>query len=186
MSPHGIAVDQGLRTSLPHVYAAGDVAGGAQFTHYAVWQGYAAARNALFPRRTRGIRTPVPWAVFTDPEVAEVGLTEEEAKASGGRRVEVHRWPLGRIDRAQTDGDTGGFLKLFTDRGDRLLGATIVSAGAARPHPQRPRLIASVVTPKVTAMRQASSSAGGSSPGVGGCTTRKGVSVASETTANSR
>jgi pyruvate/2-oxoglutarate dehydrogenase complex dihydrolipoamide dehydrogenase (E3) component len=112
------------------VYAAGDVAGGPQFTHHAVWQGYAAARNALFPGRTRGVRAPVPWAVFTDPEVAQVGLSEEEARA-GGRCVEVHRWPLERIDRAQTDGDTDGFLKLITGGGDRLLGATIVSAGAA-------------------------------------------------------
>src|SRR5262245_30420496 len=130
VTPHGIEVDGDLRTSLRHVYAAGDVAGGPQFTHYAVWQGYAAARNALFPGRVRGTRTPVPWAVFTDPEVAQVGLSEADARA-GGRRVEVHRWPVERIDRAHTDGDTDGFLQLVTSGGDRLLGATIVSAGAA-------------------------------------------------------
>jgi pyruvate/2-oxoglutarate dehydrogenase complex dihydrolipoamide dehydrogenase (E3) component len=129
-TPHGIEVGKDLRTSLRHVYAAGDVAGGPQFTHYAVWQGYAAARNALFPGRVRGIRTPVPWAVFTDPEVAQVGQSEADARA-GGRRVEVHRWPLERVDRAQTDGDPNGFLELVTAGGDRLLGATIVSAGAA-------------------------------------------------------
>jgi pyruvate/2-oxoglutarate dehydrogenase complex dihydrolipoamide dehydrogenase (E3) component len=130
VTPHGIEVDVDLRTSLHHVYAAGDVAGGPQFTHYAVWQGYAAARNALFPGRLRGIRTPVPWVVFTDPEVAQVGLSEEDARA-GGRRVEVHRWPVERIDRAHAEGDTDGFLELVTAGGDRLLGATIVSAGAA-------------------------------------------------------
>jgi pyruvate/2-oxoglutarate dehydrogenase complex dihydrolipoamide dehydrogenase (E3) component len=130
VSPHGIDVDWSMRTSLRHVYAAGDVAGGPQFTHYAVWQGYAAARNALFPGRTRGIRTPVPWAVFTDPEVAQVGLLEREARA-GNRRVEVHRLPLERVDRAQADGDTDGFLKLVTTGADRLLGATIVSSGGA-------------------------------------------------------
>jgi len=128
LAPHGITVDEDLRTSLRHIYAAGDVTGGAQFTHYAVWQGYAAARNALFPGRTRGVRTPVPWAVFTDPEVAQVGPTEAEA---GDRRVEVLRWPVERIDRAQTEGDIEGFIKLITAGRDRLLGATIVSAGAA-------------------------------------------------------
>lgn len=126
----GIEVDANLRTSLRHVYAAGDVTGAIQFTHYAAWQGYAAARNALFPGRVRGVRSPVPWAVFTDPEVAQVGLSEEEAR-SGGRSVQVHRWPVERIDRAQTEGDTTGFLKLVTTGGERLLGATIVSAGAA-------------------------------------------------------
>ncbi len=130
VTPRGIEVDADLRTSLRHVYAAGDVAGGPQFTHYAVWQGYAAARNALFPGHTRGVRTPVPWAVFTDPEVARVRISEEEARA-GGQRVEVHRWPVDRIDRAQTDADTDGFIELITADEDRLLGATIVSAGAA-------------------------------------------------------
>jgi pyruvate/2-oxoglutarate dehydrogenase complex dihydrolipoamide dehydrogenase (E3) component len=72
----------------------------------------------------------VPWAVFTDPEVAQVGLSEAAARA-GGRRVEVYRWPVERIDRAQTDADADGFLKLVTAGGDRLLGATMVSAGAA-------------------------------------------------------
>jgi pyruvate/2-oxoglutarate dehydrogenase complex dihydrolipoamide dehydrogenase (E3) component len=130
VTPHGIEAGEDLRTSLRHVYAAGDVIGGPQFTHYAVWQGYAAARNALFPGRAPGIRTPVPWAVFTDPEVAQVGLSEEDARA-GGRRVEVHRWPVERIDRAHTEGDVDGFIELVTAGGDRLLGATIVSAGAA-------------------------------------------------------
>jgi pyruvate/2-oxoglutarate dehydrogenase complex dihydrolipoamide dehydrogenase (E3) component len=126
----GIEVDASLRTSLGHVYAAGDVTGALQFTHYAVWQGYAAARNALFPGSVRGVRTAVPWAVFTDPEVAQVGLTEAQA-GGGGRRIRVHRWPVERIDRAQAESDTAGFLKLITANGDRLLGATIVGAGAA-------------------------------------------------------
>jgi pyruvate/2-oxoglutarate dehydrogenase complex dihydrolipoamide dehydrogenase (E3) component len=126
----GVEVDARLRTSRGEVYAAGDVTGALQFTHYAVWQGYAAARNALFPGSVRGVRTAVPWAVFTDPEVAQIGLTEAEARA-GGRRIRVHRLPVNRIDRAQAEGDTDGFLKLVTADGDRLLGATIVSAGAA-------------------------------------------------------
>ena len=127
---HGIEVDAALRTSRRHVYAAGDVTGGPQFTHYAVWQGYAAARNALFPGHVDGIKRTVPWAVFTDPEVAQVGLSEAEARARR-RQVQVHRLPVERIDRASAEGETDGFLKLVTADGDRLLGATIVSAGAA-------------------------------------------------------
>src|SRR5262245_9919869 len=93
VTPHGIEVDVDLRTSLRHVYAAGGVLGGPQFTHYAVWQGYAAARNALFPGRVRGIRTAVPWAVFTDPEVAQVGFCEEDAApATGASRYTAGRW----------------------------------------------------------------------------------------------
>ncbi|HKA51107.1 MAG TPA: FAD-dependent oxidoreductase [Candidatus Dormibacteraeota bacterium] len=130
VAQHGIEVDSALRTSQRHVYAAGDVTGGPQFTHYAVWQGYAAARNALFPGQVDGVKRAVPWAVFTDPEVAQVGLSEAEARARG-RRVRVHRLPVERIDRAQAEGETDGFLKLITADGDRLLGATIVSAGAA-------------------------------------------------------
>lgn len=126
----GIEVDAALRTSQRHVYAAGDVTGGPQFTHYAVWQGYAAARNALYPGRVDGIKGTVPWAVFTDPEVAQVGLSEAEARGRG-QHLRVHRLPVERIDRAQAERETDGFLKLITGDGDRLLGATIVSAGAA-------------------------------------------------------
>lgn len=130
VGPGGIEVDDAMRTSQRHIYAAGDVTGALQFTHYAVWQGYAAARNALFPGRERGVRSSVPWAVFTDPEVAQVGLTEAAARAAV-RRVAVHHLPVDRIDRAQTEGETDGFLELVTGAGDRILGATIVSAGAA-------------------------------------------------------
>ena len=130
VAEQGIEVDAALRTSQRHVYAAGDVAGGPQFTHYAVWQGYAAARNAIFPGRVDGVRSTVPWAVFTDPEVAQVGLSEAEARRRG-RPVRVHRLPVERIDRAQAERETDGFLKLVTADGERFLGATIVSAGAA-------------------------------------------------------
>src|SRR5260370_17341883 len=74
-----IRVDKNLRTSNPHVFAAGDVTGGFQFTHYAGWQGYVAARNALLPGAQEGVRSSVPWAVFTDPELAQAGLSEPAA-----------------------------------------------------------------------------------------------------------
>lgn len=128
--PGGIETDGHLRTSVSHIYAAGDVVGGAQFTHYAVWQGFAAARNALFPGSARGLRDGVPWAVFTDPEIAQVGLGEAEARRRAGR-VQVHRWPMERVDRAQTEAETDGFIKLVTTgRQDRTLGATIVASRA--------------------------------------------------------
>jgi len=121
----GISVDSKLRTSNPRIYAAGDAAGSIQFTHYAGWQGYVAARNALFPGAMRGKREGVPWVVFTDPEVGQVGLSEEEARDRGWR-TEVLRLPLERIDRAQTTGELDGFIKLVT-RNDILVGATVVA-----------------------------------------------------------
>jgi pyruvate/2-oxoglutarate dehydrogenase complex dihydrolipoamide dehydrogenase (E3) component len=127
----GIETDRRLRTAAPHVYAAGDVAGGAQFTHYAVWQGFAAARNALFPGSAAGVREAVPWAVFTQPEIAQVGLSEAEARREEGA-VDVHRLPMARVDRAQCEGDTEGEVKLVTTGGKgRVLGASVIGAGAA-------------------------------------------------------
>ncbi len=123
-----ISVDSNLRTSNPRIYAAGDAAGSLQFTHYAGWQGYAATRNALFPGAMRGTRQGVPWVVFTDPEVAQVGLTDEEARQRGWR-TEVLRLPLERIDRAQTTRELDGFIKLVT-RNDTLVGATVVAPAA--------------------------------------------------------
>lgn len=121
----GILVDSKLRTSNPRIFAAGDAAGSLQFTHYAGWQGYVAARNALFPGAMRGKREGVPWVVFTDPEVGQVGFTEDEARHRGWR-VEVLRLPLERVDRAQTTGDLDGFIKLVV-RHDTLVGATVVA-----------------------------------------------------------
>jgi pyruvate/2-oxoglutarate dehydrogenase complex dihydrolipoamide dehydrogenase (E3) component len=124
----GISVDAQLRSSNPRVYAAGDAAGSLQFTHYAGWQGYVAARNALFPGAAHGKRDGVPWVVFTDPEVGQVGLTEEEARGRG-LRPHVLRLPLDRIDRAQTTGELEGFIKLVS-HDSRLVGATVVAPAA--------------------------------------------------------
>ncbi|TAN31718.1 NAD(P)/FAD-dependent oxidoreductase [bacterium] len=124
-----IRVDRNLRTTNPHVYAAGDVTGGFQFTHYAAWQGYVAARNALLPGAQEGLRSNIPWAVFTDPEVAQAGLSEAEARAQLGD-VKVHRLELELVDRAQTEDGREGFLKLVTRAGGRLIGATAVSRAA--------------------------------------------------------
>ena len=124
-----IQVDEHLRTANERVYAAGDVTGGFQFTHYAGWQGFVASRNALLPGAQEGWRSNIPWAVFTDPEVAQAGLSEAEARTQF-TDVKVHRIELERVDRAQTEDQRDGFLKLVTRAGGKLVGATAVSRAA--------------------------------------------------------
>jgi pyruvate/2-oxoglutarate dehydrogenase complex dihydrolipoamide dehydrogenase (E3) component len=126
----GVRVDHNLKTSQRHIYAAGDVTGSFQFTHYAGWQGYVAARNALLPGSARGVADTVPWAVFTEPELAQVGLTELQCHARG-MKVAMHRLPLERVDRAQTLGATDGFIKIVASSAGRVLGATVVGPSAA-------------------------------------------------------
>ena len=129
-SPKGISVDKYLRASQHHIYAAGDCTGGPQFTHYAGWQGFMAARNALLPGKTRAVRESIPWAVFTDPEVAHTGHTERTAIAQYGDSASVTTWPLKNTDRAVIDGAEEGFIKAVTLNNGKLLGATIVGARA--------------------------------------------------------
>lgn len=127
-----VVVDRYLRTSCPSVYACGDLVGPWQFTHMAAHQAYYASVNAMFGRFRRlavNYRV-VPWATFTDPEVARVGLSEEQARAEGVP-VEVTTYLLDDLDRAVTEDETGGWVKVVTPPGrDRILGATIVGAGA--------------------------------------------------------
>ncbi|MCU0464030.1 MAG: FAD-dependent oxidoreductase [Anaerolineae bacterium] len=120
-----------LQTSAPHIYAAGDVVGGHQFTHVAGYHGYITARNALLPLFKSKDSRPVPWATFTDPEVAHVGLTEVEAiEHCGAGGVQITRLPMTRSDRAQTEGKPGGFLKAVHQPNGKLLGVTIVGLNA--------------------------------------------------------
>ena len=129
-SDRGIRVDGSLRTSQKHIYAAGDCTGGVQFTHYAGWQGFMATRNALLPGKAKGILDTVPWGVFTDPEVAQTGLTEAAARERHGDSIQVAMWPLDDSDRAVIDSGEPGFIKAISTRKGRLLGVTIVSARA--------------------------------------------------------
>jgi pyruvate/2-oxoglutarate dehydrogenase complex dihydrolipoamide dehydrogenase (E3) component len=126
----GIQVDDHLRTSQRHIYAAGDCIGSYQFTHYAGWQAVMAVRNALLPGASKGVRDRVPWATFTDPEVAHVGLTEEEARKRFGDAVMTCEWPMERVDRARAEGRKMGFIKLVHKQDGTLLGVTIVAAVA--------------------------------------------------------
>ncbi len=129
-SPRGIVVDDRLRTNVKHIYAAGDVAGGYQFTHFAGWQAFEAVRNALLPGSSPGMTDLVPWVTFTDPEVAHVGLSEREAVARFGGSARVHRWNMDRVDRAVCENDTSGFIKIITKDDGTILGATIIAARA--------------------------------------------------------
>ena len=129
-SAAGIHVDSNSRASQQHIYAAGDCTGGHQFTHYAGWQGFLAARNALLPGSTTSVTERVPWTTFTDPEVAHVGMTEAQARANHSDEVMICEWPMARVDRARAEGDTAGFIKLVHMKKGTLLGATIVAGRA--------------------------------------------------------
>ena len=139
LSPAGtVVVDEYLRTRVPTILACGDVAGPYLFTHMASHQAWYATVNTQFGR-LRSFRVDysvVPWATFTDPEVARVGLNEREAAE---RRVdyEVTRYAIDDLDRAIADGEAHGFVKVLTEPGrDRILGVTIVGYHAAELLPE--------------------------------------------------
>ena len=125
----GIVVDSGLRTTNKRVYAIGDVAGRGQFTHLANYQAGLVIRNALFRLPAALNEDIVPRVTFTDPELAQVGPTEDEARARG-LAIRVLRWPYHENDRAQAERTTSGHIKVVTNRRGRILGATIVGAAA--------------------------------------------------------
>lgn len=126
--PQGVKVNDSLRTNQGHIYAAGDCTGGYQFTHYAGWQAFMAVRNALLPGASRGVVDRVPWATFTDPEVAHAGLTEAEARERYGDAIMTCDWPMERVDRAHTEGEADGFIKLVHRKNGTVLGATVVAS----------------------------------------------------------
>ena len=130
-SARGITVDDYLRTSVKGVYAAGDCAGGYQFTHYAGFQGAMAVRNMLLPGRSQARPAHPPWATFTDPEVAHVGYTEEQARQRFGDKVRTALLPMTHVDRAVTEGSTEGFIKVVQRTNGGVLGVTVVGQRAA-------------------------------------------------------
>ncbi len=132
--PNGaIEVDAYLRTRMPTIFACGDIVGPYMFTHMASHQAWYAAVNALFGqfKKYKVDYSVVPWATFTDPEVARVGLNESDALEQG-ISYEVTRFDIDDLDRAIADGEAHGFIKVLTAPGsDRILGATIVAYHAA-------------------------------------------------------
>ena len=125
---HGVTVDDAMQTSVPHIYAVGDVASRAKFSHVANYQAVMVVRNMLKGEDRRSDLSALPWAIFTDPEVGHVGMTETEARKviEGVQTFKVDA----STDRFITDSKTGGFLKIVMDADNRILGATGVGAHA--------------------------------------------------------
>lgn len=126
----GIKVDKRLRTTNQKIFAIGDVAGGLQFTHVAGYHAGIVIRNALFRMPAKTDMSAVPWVTYTDPELAHVGLGEAAARERFGDKVRIVKWPLAENDRARAERDTRGFIKVVVGPRGKILGASIVGAGA--------------------------------------------------------
>lgn len=124
-----LLLDQRLRTTNKHIYACGDIGGPYQFTHMAEHQAGVVLRNALFHLPAKAQTRNIPWCTFTDPELARVGLSEDEATAQA-IPYRVYTFPFRDIDRAQADGATEGSAKIITRPNGRLLGAALVGPRA--------------------------------------------------------
>lgn len=128
-SPQGIRVDARLRTTNRRIFAAGDVAGGPPFTHAAGYQAGIVLRNALFRLPARADYRALPRVTYCDPELAHVGLTEEQARTAAGE-VRVLRWPFAENDRARAERLTEGMVKAVVTPRGRILGASILGPHA--------------------------------------------------------
>jgi pyruvate/2-oxoglutarate dehydrogenase complex dihydrolipoamide dehydrogenase (E3) component len=127
-----LTTNEFLQTKYPHIYGVGDVVGPYQLTHAAAHQAWFAAVNGLFGtiKKFKVDYSVLPWCTYLDPEVARVGLNEQDAKEKG-IAYEVTRYELHELDRAITEGETGGFLKVLTPpKSDKILGVTMVGAHA--------------------------------------------------------
>ena len=127
----GICVNHHLRTRVKNIYAAGDCIGGHQFTHYAGFQGALAVRNALLPGNSRGIVNWIPWATFTDPEIAQTGYTETQARDHHGHRFRTSIIRMDQVDRAVIEDAVEGFIKVIHSNNGRVLGAIVVGPRAS-------------------------------------------------------
>ncbi len=127
---HGITVDPRLRTTNRRVYAIGDVAGGPQFTHVALYHAGIVVRNALFRLPARVDYRALPRVTYSDPELAQIGMSEAVARDVHGDKIRVLRWNFADNDRAQTERETTGMVKIVTTARGRILGAAILGQGA--------------------------------------------------------
>ncbi len=126
----GIIVNDKCRTSQRHIYAMGDVTGEYQFTHMSEHMAKIATSNALVKIPMKIDRKHVPWVTYTDPEMGHVGATEKELNEKG-MKFEVYRFPFNKIDRAITDGNSTGLIKIFAKKwSGKILGASILGAHA--------------------------------------------------------
>ena len=132
----GVTVDDRLRTSNRRIFAAGDVCSAYKFTHNSDFQARLVIQNALFLGRARASALTIPWCTYTDPEVAHVGLGEDEARLRGVA-IRTFVQPLEEVDRALLDGETDGFVRIHVRLGtDRIVGATIVARHAGEMLPE--------------------------------------------------
>lgn len=130
-SPKGIEVDTRLRTTNKRVFAIGDVAGGPQFTHVAGYHAGIAIRNMLYRLPAKADHSFVPHVTYTDPELAQVGLTQSEAEETFGKsKIRVLRWRFDENDRAQTDRRTDGMIKVIVRPNGKIIGAGIAGPEA--------------------------------------------------------
>ncbi|MEJ8570907.1 FAD-dependent oxidoreductase [Microbaculum marinum] len=125
----GIRVDRTLRSSNRRVYAVGDVAGGPQFTHVANYHAGTVIRSILFRLGAKVSYDHIPRVTYTDPEFAQVGVTEAEVRERYGH-FRILRWPYAENDRARAERETDGFIKVITTTRGRILGVGIAGAGA--------------------------------------------------------
>ena len=130
----GIETDERMRTSAPHIWACGDCTGQQRFTHAAEHAGKVAGANAVLPVALKVNWQTLNWVTFTDPEIAHIGLSREEARAAWGE-IETVRTDFKTLDRALIEGEASGFALIFTTKSGRVVGAQIIgpSAGEIAP-----------------------------------------------------
>jgi pyruvate/2-oxoglutarate dehydrogenase complex dihydrolipoamide dehydrogenase (E3) component len=126
-----VVTDRFLQTSAPRIWACGDVHGGMQFTHSAAYEAVKLVRNMLFPGKSAADYTHVPWALYTDPEVGHIGMTEAEARAKHGEDVRTYVVEMNDVDRAVVDRATSGLIKLVADAKGHILGGHVLCANAS-------------------------------------------------------
>ena len=126
----GIKVDVGLRTTNRRAYAAGDIAGGLQFTHVAGYHAGLFIRSALFRLPVKNRTDIIPWVTYTDPELANVGLSETDARKLHANAIKVLRWNFADNDRAQAEGKTKGLIKVIIGNRGIIIGAGIAGPQA--------------------------------------------------------
>jgi pyruvate/2-oxoglutarate dehydrogenase complex dihydrolipoamide dehydrogenase (E3) component len=127
-----IVADKYLQTSVPRIWACGDVHGGMLFTHVAAYEAVKLVRNMLFPGRSAISYDNIPWGLYTDPEVGHIGMTEAEAKSAHGvENIRTYSVEMAEVDRAVVDRTTGGFVKIVCDKRGRILGAHALCANAS-------------------------------------------------------
>jgi pyruvate/2-oxoglutarate dehydrogenase complex dihydrolipoamide dehydrogenase (E3) component len=128
---NGLRLDKYLRTNIHNIWGVGDVTGAPRFTHVADYQARLVLRNALFPLKSAADYSVVPWAIYTHPEIAHVGLTEKQARDRHGDSIQVWRKSFVELDRAIADGQTNGLVKIITDKRGHILGGHILGTHAS-------------------------------------------------------